>query len=111
MFKGGTLVDSAPVSTGKKGHETPAGIFPILQKKVHHRSNRYSNAPMPYMQRLTWTGIALHAGPLPGYRASHGCIRLPRAFAKKLYGLTSFSTRVTVTHARPKSAKAALALS
>lgn len=97
VFKAGALVASAPVSTGRKGHPTPVGTFRILQKDVHHRSNIYSNAPMPYMQRLTSYGIALHAGPLPGYPASHGCIRLPWAFAKKLYAMTDMSTRVTVT--------------
>ena len=105
VFRHGELVATSPVSTGKKGHETPAGTFRILQKKVFHRSNKYSNAPMPYMQRLTWGGVALHAGHLPGYRASHGCIRLPRSFAKKLYGMTNFATEVTVTHSKPKSAK------
>jgi lipoprotein-anchoring transpeptidase ErfK/SrfK len=111
VFDDGELIATSPVSTGKKGYETPAGTFRILQKKVHHRSNRYSNAPMPYMQRLTWQGVALHAGSLPGYPASHGCIRLPRSFAKKLYGLTDFSTEVTITRERPKSAEAALDLS
>jgi lipoprotein-anchoring transpeptidase ErfK/SrfK len=110
VFKNGDLVATSPVSTGKRGHETPVGTFPILQKKVHHRSSKYDNAPMPYMQRLTHYGIALHAGSLPGYPASHGCIRLPRSFAKKLYGLTNYSTKVTVTKRRPKSAKDALRL-
>lgn len=97
VVRSGILVESAPVSTGRKGHPTPVGTFRILEKQVHHRSNIYSNAPMPYMQRLTTYGIALHAGPLPGYPASHGCIRLPHAFAKKLFGMTSTATRVTVT--------------
>jgi len=110
VFRGGTLIATSPVSTGRPGHETPAGTFPILQKQVHHRSNRYSNAPMPYMQRLTAYGIALHAGALPGYPASHGCIRLPHAFAKRLYGLTGPGTRVTVTRARPRSAALAARL-
>jgi len=110
VFRAGALIATSPVSTGKRGHETPAGTFPILQKQVHHRSNRYSNAPMPYMQRLTAYGIALHAGALPGYPASHGCIRLPRAFAKRLYGLTGPGTRVTVTRARPRSAAIAARL-
>lgn len=110
VFRGAELVATSPVSTGKRGHETPVGTFPILQKKVHHRSNRYSNAPMPYMQRLTSYGIALHGGALPGYPASHGCIRLPHAFAKRLYGLTGPGTRVTVTRARPRSAAAAARL-
>lgn len=99
VFKDGELVAAAPVSTGRRGHPTPVGTFRILQKQVHHRSNIYSNAPMPYMQRLTTYGIALHAGHLPGYPASHGCIRLPWSFAKKLYGMTDFTTRVTVTRA------------
>lgn len=110
VFEGGELLWTAPVSTGKRGHETPAGTFPILQKKVHHRSNKYDNAPMPYMQRLTWYGIALHAGHVPGYPASHGCIRLPRSYAKKLYDLTDHGTRVTITRSRPSSAEAALKL-
>ena len=110
VFDDGKLVDTSPVSTGKRRYETPAGTFPILQKKVHHRSNKYSNAPMPYMQRLTWSGVALHAGRVPGYPASHGCIRFPRAFAKRLYGLTDFGTKVTITRQPARSADAALAL-
>lgn len=99
VFKDGQPWQSAPVSTGKPGHSTPEGVFPILQKAVRHRSNLYSNAPMPYMQRLTWGGIAIHAGALPGYPASHGCIRLPYAFARSLYALTqTSSTTVIVTN-------------
>jgi lipoprotein-anchoring transpeptidase ErfK/SrfK len=109
-FKDGKLWGTSPVSTGKKGHRTPTGTFPILQKKVRHFSNLYDNAPMPYMQRLTHGGVALHAGALPGYPASHGCIRMPRSFAKKLYGLTRHGTPVTVTAQRPKSAVHALSL-
>jgi lipoprotein-anchoring transpeptidase ErfK/SrfK len=110
VFQDGELWATSPVSTGKRGHATPTGTFQILEKKVHHRSNKYANAPMPYMQRLTWQGIALHAGSLPGYPASHGCIRLPRSFAKKLYGLTDHGTRVTVVNERPRSAEEALNL-
>ncbi len=110
VFDDRELVATSPVSTGKRGYETPTGTFPILQKKMHHRSNKYANAPMPYMQRLTWGGVALHAGHVPGRPASHGCIRLPRQFAKKLYRLTDFGTRVTVTRKRLKSSKDALAL-
>jgi len=110
VFDGGDLVATAPVSTGRRGHETPTGTFRILQKAVHHRSNIYSNAPMPYMQRLTQAGVALHAGHLPGYPASHGCIRLPWGFAKRLYGLTDGGTRVTVTRIRPRSARDAARL-
>ncbi len=90
------LVAHAPVSSGMAGHRTPTGVFSILQKRRHHRSNIYSNAPMPYMQRLTWSGIALHAGVLPGYPASHGCIRLPHGFAAELWGMTQLGTRVVV---------------
>lgn len=109
VFRDGELWDSSKVSTGRRGNETPVGTFPILQKKVHHRSNLYDDAPMPYMQRLTWGGVALHAGHVPGYPASHGCIRLPKAFAKKLYGITGFSsTAVVVTDVRVASAEDAL---
>ncbi|HEY0085828.1 MAG TPA: L,D-transpeptidase family protein [Allosphingosinicella sp.] len=109
VFRDGDLWDSSKVSTGKRGHATPTGTFPILQKKVDHRSTLYDDAPMPFMQRLTWGGVALHAGRVPGYPASHGCIRLPRAFAKKLYGITGFSsTAVIVTDAPLGSAKRAL---
>jgi hypothetical protein len=110
VFRGSELVATTPVSTGKKGYETPVGRFRILQKKVEHYSSKYDNAPMPYMQRLTSYGVALHAGRVPGYPASHGCIRLPHGFARKLYNMTSGSTRVTVTRARAKSAKDALSL-
>jgi hypothetical protein len=79
------------------GHRTPAGVFSILQRSRFHRSNIYSNAPMPYMQRLTWSGVALHGGVVPGYPASHGCIRLPHRFAAELWGMTRLGTRVVVT--------------
>jgi lipoprotein-anchoring transpeptidase ErfK/SrfK len=110
VFQDGELFGTTPVSTGKRGHETPTGTFRILQKKVHHRSNLYANAPMPYMQRLTWYGIALHAGHVPGYPASHGCIRLPKSFAKKLYGITDSGTVVTIVNKRLKSAEEALSI-
>ncbi|WP_410001647.1 L,D-transpeptidase family protein [Sphingosinicella rhizophila] len=110
VFENGALVATSPVSTGKRGHDTPVGTFRILQKKVRHRSNLYSNAPMPFMQRLTNDGIALHAGDLPGYPASHGCIRMPWSFAKKLYAMTDFQTMVTVTDEHPRSDEEALEL-
>lgn len=87
----------APVSTGMPGYETPAGIYSILQKRRDHYSNLYNDAAMPFMQRLTWSGIALHAGALPGYAASHGCIRMPYDFAGQLFGLTKRGMRVLVT--------------
>jgi hypothetical protein len=86
----------APVSTGATGHETPAGIYSIMQKEEEHHSNLYDEAPMPYMERLTWTGIAMHAGPLPGYAASHGCVRLSYNFAEQLYRLTQPGLRVVI---------------
>lgn len=96
VYSGDRLVGMASVSTGTKGHRTPTGEYAILQKREWHRSNIYSNAPMPFMQRLTWDGIALHAGHNPGYPASHGCIRLPQAFARKLFALTQIGTLVRV---------------
>ena len=80
------------------GHSTPTGIFSVIQKQTFHRSNIYSGAPMPYMQRITWSGIALHAGVLPGYPASHGCIRMPGDFAVKLYNMTRSGARVLIAH-------------
>ncbi|HEY0568915.1 MAG TPA: L,D-transpeptidase family protein, partial [Xanthobacteraceae bacterium] len=86
-----------PISTGMKGHSTPMGVFSIIQKHKLHHSNIYSGAPMPFMQRITWSGVAMHAGVLPGYPASHGCIRMPLAFATKLWGWTKMGARVVVT--------------
>jgi hypothetical protein len=86
----------ARVSTGQAGYETPAGIYSVIQKDRYHASNLYENAPMPFMQRITWSGIALHAGDLPGYPASHGCIRLPYDFARQLFELTNVGMRVVV---------------
>src|SRR5215831_15260729 len=90
------LIAQAPVSSGQKGRETPAGIFSVLQKDADHYSNLYDDAWMPHMQRLTWSGIALHGGPLPGYAASHGCVRMPYAFARSLFGSTQLGMRVIV---------------
>jgi hypothetical protein len=97
VYRGDTLIGVTTVSTGKDGHETPLGTFPILQKQVEHKSNLYGAAPMPYMQRLTWDGVALHAGGVPGYRESHGCVHLPPAFAKALYDLTDLGATVAIT--------------
>lgn len=107
VFRKGELWDTSNVSTGKPGNDTPEGVFPILQKKVDHRSNLYDDAPMPYMQRLTWDGVALHAGRVPGYPASHGCIRLPKAFAQKLYKITNYRSIVIVADEPLDSAKEA----
>ena len=96
VFRNGVLWRSSPVSTGKRGKETPVGVYAILQKKKFHRSNLYSNAPMPFMQRLTWDGIAIHAGRLPGYPASHGCVRIPRAFASELFQITGSTTTAVI---------------
>lgn len=87
----------SPVSTGMKGHSTPMGVFSVIQKHKFHHSNIYSGAPMPYMQRITWSGVAMHAGVLPGYPASHGCIRMPMAFAVKMWNWTKMGARVIVS--------------
>jgi lipoprotein-anchoring transpeptidase ErfK/SrfK len=86
-----------PISTGMRGHPTPMGVFSVIQKHKFHHSNIYSGAPMPYMQRITWSGVAMHAGVLPGYPASHGCIRMPMAFAVKMWNWTKMGARVVVT--------------
>jgi hypothetical protein len=96
-YRNGAPIGVSTISTGAPGHETPTGVFVILQKAVKHKSNKYSAAPMPFMQRLTWDGIAMHAGNLPGYPASHGCIRLPAAFAKLLFGITKLGLTVVIT--------------
>ena len=85
VYRGDRMIAATTISSGKMDHESPVGQFPILAKEVFHRSNRYSNAPMPFMLRLNRWGVAIHGGVVPGYPASHGCIRLPMAFAKKLY--------------------------
>ncbi len=97
VFDANGLFAETKVSTGMKGHDTPTGGFSIIQKNKWHKSNIYSGAPMPYMQRVTWSGIALHAGALPGYPASHGCIRMPMAFSTKLWGWTRMGARVIIT--------------
>jgi L,D-transpeptidase catalytic domain len=88
VYDDGTLIARSSVSTGVQGHPTPVGVFSVIGKELWHRSNIYSAAPMPYMQRITWSGIALHAGVLPGHPASHGCIRLAKDFAIRLWHLT-----------------------
>src|SRR6202000_656727 len=87
----------APVSTGPTGRETPAGVFALLEKDKDHHSTLYDDASMPNMQRITWNGIALHGGPLPGYAASHGCVRMPYAFAEKLFDKTNIGMRVIIS--------------
>lgn len=96
VYRGTALIAASAVSTGRDGKDTPSGVFTILQKRVDHRSTLYDDAPMPFMQRLTWDGIAIHAGSNPGFPASHGCIRVPLAFARKLYEATTMGTEVTV---------------
>jgi len=96
-FRNGVPIGASTVSSGKDGYETPTGVFTILQKAKEHYSKTYNNAPMPNMQRLTWKGIALHAGNLPGYPASHGCVRLPIKFSGLLFGATSLGMTVVIT--------------
>ena len=97
LYDNGVPIAASTISTGRRGRETPTGFFTVLQKKVVHRSRTYDDAPMPYMQRLTWKGVALHAGRVPGHPASHGCIRLPNGFAKRLYAVTRLGTPVMIT--------------
>ena len=96
LYRNGVPIAASTVSTGKPGHSTPTGVFTILQKQIEHYSSKYDSAPMPYMERLTWYGVALHAGRLPGYPASHGCIRMPAGFAKLLYGSTKLGMTVVI---------------
>lgn len=98
VYDGDKVVATSNVSTGKPGHTTPSGVFSILEKRKYHESNLYSNAPMPWMQRITWSGVALHeSGSVPNYPASHGCVRLPAAFAKELFKLTERGAHVIIT--------------
>jgi peptidoglycan hydrolase-like protein with peptidoglycan-binding domain len=98
IYRGTSVITSTAVSTGKRGYATKAGVYSILEKRRRHYSNLYNGAPMPWMQRLTWTGTALHAGAIPGYPASHGCIRLPYSFAPKLFKMTQVGAQVVVAH-------------
>ena len=95
-YSGDEMVAVSTISSGDKNHLSPVGVFPVLEKKRMHRSIRYDNAPMPYMQRINEYGVALHGGHLPGYPASHGCIRLPNAFAAKLFAATRLGTEVVI---------------
>lgn len=97
IYRNGLPIGISTVSSGRPGHRTPTGIFTVLQRREEHYSSIYNNAPMPYMQRLTWGGVALHGGHLPGYPASHGCIRLPQDFARLLFGVTRLGMTVVVT--------------
>lgn len=97
VYDANGLFAETPVSSGTKGHTTPMGVFSVIQKNKWHRSNLYSDAPMPFMQRLTWSGIALHAGVVPGYPASHGCVRMPMTFAVKMWSWTRMGARVVIT--------------
>ena len=99
VYRNGVRIGVSTVSTGKRGFETGTGVFPILERQREHFSNLYDNAPMPFMLRLTWSGTALHAGRVPGYPASHGCIRLPAAFAEKLYDASRRGVIVVVADA------------
>ena len=96
VYRNGVRIGVSTISSGKDGHETPTGVFTILEKNKEHRSKTYDDASMPYQQRLTWLGVAMHAGNLPGYPASHGCVRLPMEFAKKLFEVTPMGGTVVI---------------
>jgi hypothetical protein len=100
VYRNGIRIAVSTCSTGREGHATPTGVFTVLQKDADHRSSTYNNAPMPNMNRLTWDGIALHAGNLPGYPASHGCVRLPLEFSALLFEVTHIGTPVIISGAR-----------
>jgi lipoprotein-anchoring transpeptidase ErfK/SrfK len=110
VFRGSAMIGVSTVSSGQPGYDTPTGAFAILEKDVDHRSSLYEDAPMPFMQRLTWDGIALHGGQVLAEPASHGCVRLPRAFARRLFGMTGIGSRVVITDESPASPHDALAL-
>jgi hypothetical protein len=103
VYRNGVRIARSSVSTGRPGHSTPTGVFTILEKEVHHTSSIYKGAEMPYMERVTWGGIALHAGDLPGYPDSHGCVRLPLEFSKLLFGVTMKGATVIIAdeHSAP----------
>jgi hypothetical protein len=103
VYRNGVRIGRTTISTGKSKHHTPTGVFTILQKNVKHTSTIFKGASMPFMERLTWGGVAMHAGNLPGYPASHGCVRLPFDFAQKLYAVTSDGTTVIITNTKSKS--------
>src|SRR5215217_4018312 len=96
VYRNGVRIGVSTISSGKDGYETPTGVFTILEKDEDHRSRTYDNAPMPFQQRLTWKGVALHAGNLPGFPASHGCVRLPMEFAKRLFTVTPMGGTVVI---------------
>lgn len=96
VYRNGVRIGVSTVSSGKPGHETPTGVFTILQKDANHHSSLYNNAPMPFQERLTWDGVALHAGGLPGYPESHGCVHLPIVFSKELFAITSIGATVVI---------------
>jgi hypothetical protein len=100
VYRNGVEIGYSTVSSGKSGHDTPTGVFTILQKDRDHHSSKYNNASMPYTQRLTWDGVALHAGGLPGYPSSHGCVHLPSVFAEQLFGVSPMGMTVVVVNAR-----------
>jgi len=98
VYRNGIEIGYTTVSTGKPGHDTPTGVFTILQKDKDHHSSKYNNAPMPYQERLTWDGVALHAGGLPGYPESHGCVHLPSKFSEEVFAVTRLGTTVVVAN-------------
>jgi len=96
VYRNGVRIGVSTISSGRDGYATPTGVFTILQKDADHKSNLYNAAPMPFQQRLTWDGVALHAGGLPGYPESHGCVHLPMGFAKALFGVTALGGTVVI---------------
>jgi lipoprotein-anchoring transpeptidase ErfK/SrfK len=104
VYRNGVLIGRTTISSGRAGHRTPTGVFTVLEKARKHYSSIYKGAAMPFMERLTWSGIALHGGKLPGYPDSHGCIRLPKEFSELLFGVTRVGTTVVVANESSDSA-------
>ena len=104
VYRNGFLIGRTTISSGRAGHRTPTGVFTVLEKQRKHYSSIYKGAAMPYMERLTWSGIALHGGQLPGYPDSHGCVRLPKEFSELLFGVTRVGTTVVVANESSDSA-------
>jgi lipoprotein-anchoring transpeptidase ErfK/SrfK len=101
VYRDNTLIGISTISSGRRGHETPTGTFDILEKERFHRSNRYSHAPMPFMLRLTWYGLAMHAGHVADHPVSHGCVRMPHSFAQALFKEIPVGAQVTITDQEP----------
>src|SRR3954466_10839950 len=106
VYRNGVRIGVSTISSGREGFETPTGVFTILEKNKEHISHKFNDAPMPYQERLTWGGVALHAGGLPGYPESHGCVHMPMGFSRALFKITTLGATVVVAGAASKPMQA-----